>query len=93
MSRIQRRQRHAMIDQEALQVKVENWRKEDPTVSIFFRPKSGPVHEEKEAEDSDDDEDEDEEDVEDGDDDELNLEDLFVGNNEVHATSHINLSF
>ena len=82
MSRIQRRQRHAMIDQEALQIKIANWLKEDPSTSIFFRPKTGNC-DEKTSEDSDD-ENEDEIDENDEDEDDLDLGDLLFGDNKVH---------
>ena len=30
---------HSLIDQECLQNKVEQWKKENPTTNIYFRPK------------------------------------------------------
>ena len=78
MSRFERKQRHAMIDQEALQIKVEKWKREDPTVNIFFRPKTGAVHEEKEEDDdSDDDEEENNENEDEDSGVELDLDSLF----------------
>ena len=46
----------SMIDQECLLMKKEKWEKEDPTVKIFFRPKTNePVDNKSELQDSGDD--------------------------------------
>ena len=34
-----RKLRHSLINQECLQHKTEQWKKENPTANIYFRPK------------------------------------------------------
>ena len=59
MKRCRRKNLKSLIDQEALQFKIDEWRMLDPSVNIFYRPKK--VEQTDENGDSDDEEEEEEE--------------------------------
>ena len=79
IKRSQGKHRRSMIDQECLQHKVEEWKTEDPSANIFYRPKRKNDEESEESEESEDEQDG-ESDVDSGDDETIE-EDVFENEN------------
>ena len=73
-----KKQQRSMIDQECLLHKIEDWKREDPSVKIFYRQKNNESEREDTEEEEmkeDDDEEEEEEDEDDMEEDEDDVED------------------